>query len=151
MASETVLNTISRGTVLEGNIFTKGDIRVEGKIIGTITCQARLVIGEHGVVDGNIDARNAKIGGQVKGKVVVRELLQLEEKGKITGDIFTQKLSVQIGATFSGSCKMGDEARNVLEKAPKNAEETLRAQKGNPGNVVNGNTIIRKGSPQPAK
>lgn len=117
MAVDNVLNTIARGTVLEGKITTKGDIRVEGKVIGTITCDAKLVIGEHGSVEGYVDARNAYIAGSVVGQVVVRELLQLQEKGKIEGDIFTQKLSVQIGASFTGNCRMGQDAKTMLADA----------------------------------
>jgi cytoskeletal protein CcmA (bactofilin family) len=114
MALDNVLNTIARGTVLEGKITTKGDIRVEGKVIGTITCDAKLVIGDHGVVEGHIDARNAYIAGEVHGTVVVRELLQLQEKGRIEGDIYTQKLSVQVGATFTGNCRMGKDAQAMI-------------------------------------
>lgn len=114
MALDNVLNTIARGTVLEGKIITKGDIRVEGKVVGTITCDAKLVIGDHGVVEGIIDARNAYIAGEVRGTVVVRELLQLQERGRIEGDIYTQKLSVQVGATFTGNCRMGKEAQAMI-------------------------------------
>jgi cytoskeletal protein CcmA (bactofilin family) len=128
MAIDNVLNTIARGTVLEGKITTKGDIRIEGKVIGTITCDAKLVIGEHGTVDGFVDARNAYIAGEVKGEVVVRELLQLQEKGRIEGDIYTQKLSVQVGASFTGNCRMGEEAQSVLGKAKERAEELSRSQ-----------------------
>lgn len=131
MALDNVLNTISRGTVLEGKITTKGDIRVEGKVIGNITCDAKLVIGDHGVVEGHIDARNAYIAGEVKGTVVVRELLQLQEKGRIEGDIYTQKLSVQVGATFTGSCRMGKEAQAMVSENG-HAENSLR----NPKKVI---------------
>ena len=117
MAIDNVLNTIGRGTVLEAKITTKGDIRVEGKVIGTITCDAKLVVGEHGSVEGYVDARNAYIAGTIKGQVVVRELLQLQEKGQIEGDIFTQKLSVQVGATFTGNCRMGQDAKTMLADA----------------------------------
>jgi cytoskeletal protein CcmA (bactofilin family) len=113
---ESVLNTITRGTVLEGKITTDGDIRVEGVVKGSIHCKAKLSIGEHGMVDGNIDARIAIISGNVKGTVIVRELLQLQETGKIHGDIITQKLSVQVGALFTGNCRMGQEARNVMDR-----------------------------------
>ncbi len=117
MAIDNVLNTIARGTVLEGKITTKGDIRIEGRVIGTVICDAKLVIGENGSVEGMIDARNAYIAGAVKGQVVVRDLLQLQEKGHIEGDIFTQKLSVQIGATFTGNCRMGSDAKNMLAES----------------------------------
>lgn len=109
MALDNVLNTISRGTVLEGKIVTKGDIRIEGRVIGTVVCDAKLVIGEHGVVEGNIEARNAHIAGEVRGSVVVKELLQLQEKSRIEGDISTLRLSVQVGAIFTGNCKMRKE------------------------------------------
>lgn len=141
-AVENVLNTISKGTVLVGNITTKGDIRVEGKVIGTVTCNSKLVIGEEGYVEGNIDARNANIAGEVKGTVVIRELLQLQQNGTIQGDIYTQKLAVQVGATFSGSCKMGDDAKPVLERAPERVEDVIKREthaEGQNGNgAVNG-------------
>jgi cytoskeletal protein CcmA (bactofilin family) len=136
MTVDNVLNTIARGTVLEGKIITKGDIRIEGKVIGTVTCDAKLVIGENGSVEGLIDARNAYIAGAVKGQVVVRELLQLQEKGHIQGDIYTQKLSVQIGASFSGNCRMGSEAKTMLAESQSRVEtsdsETKGPQKATP-------------------
>ena len=141
MSTENVLNTISKGTVVIGNITTKGDIRVEGRIIGTIICSSKLVIGENGFVEGNVDAKNANIAGEVIGTVVVRELLQLQEKGKIIGDIFTTKLAVQMGAVFSGSCKMGEDAKSVLGKAPENIEDTIKRETGNQSRKVLGNRI----------
>lgn len=126
---ESVLNTITRGTVLEGRITTDGDIRVEGVVKGSIHCKSKLSVGEHGVVEGNIDARIAIISGTVKGTVVVRDLLQLQETGKIQGDIITQKLSVQVGALFTGNCRMGQEARHQLEKKEESAEVQLKENK----------------------
>jgi|GEM_PF-381602 len=127
---DNVLNTISRGTVIEGKIHTKGDIRIEGKVVGTVTCESKLVIGAHGSVEGFVDAKNANISGKVVGEVVCRELLQLQEKARVEGDIYTQKLSVQIGATFSGNCQMGESAKSLGEQARNRAEG-----KGRPSNT----------------
>jgi cytoskeletal protein CcmA (bactofilin family) len=134
--TETILNTIARGTVLVGKITTKGDIRIEGKIIGTITCDSKLVIGKNGSVEGNIDARNAYIEGEVDGTVVIRELLQLQETGRIRGDIFTSKLSVQVGANFTGNCRMGKDAAKMLDNQQEKVEDLLKSEKEN---HVNGN------------
>jgi cytoskeletal protein CcmA (bactofilin family) len=101
------LNIIGRGTEIQGNITATGDMRVEGRIKGTITCKARLVLSPEGVVEGNIDAVQATIAGDVKGTVVARQLLHIQETGKVLGDIFTEKLIVQLGAFFSGNCRMG--------------------------------------------
>lgn len=136
--TETILNTIARGTVLVGKITTKGDIRIEGKIIGTITCDAKLVIGKNGSVEGNVDARNAYIEGEVEGTVVIRELLQLQETGRIRGDIYTSKLSVQVGANFTGNCRMGKDAAKMLENQQEKVEDLLKGEKENHTNG-NGN------------
>ena len=128
MAVDNILNTISRGTVIEGKIHTKGDIRIEGKVIGTVTCESKLVIGEHGYVEGFVDARNAHVSGQIKGEVICRELLQLQEKARVEGDIFTQKLSVQVGAAFTGNCQMGESAKTMGEQVRSRAAES-----GKPG------------------
>jgi cytoskeletal protein CcmA (bactofilin family) len=103
---DNVLNTIARGTVIEGVIHAKGDIRIEGQVNGSVFCESKVVLGEHGRVEGDIEARNAHIAGRVKGNLKIKELLQLQEKGKIEGDISTIKLSIQVGAVFTGNCRM---------------------------------------------
>jgi cytoskeletal protein CcmA (bactofilin family) len=147
MAVENVLNTIAEGTVLEGKITTRGDIRVEGRVIGTITCDAKLVIGEKGSVEGVVDARNAYIAGKVQGQVVVRELLQLQEKGHINGDIFTQKLSVQVGATFTGNCRMGQDAKTMLAESQSRFENSENERKSPKKSSLNGHSTIEETSP----
>lgn len=126
-------NTISRGTVIEGNITAEGDMRIEGKVIGTLVCNSKLVVSGTGYIEGSVDARNAVVEGEIKGNVVTRELLQIDKSGKVQGDIYTQKLIVQMGATFTGNCKMGDAAKEVLNKKPaKAAENTQQRQQGKP-------------------
>jgi len=121
-------NIISEGTVISGEITTKGDIRIEGKVFGKITCDSKLFIGDNGSVEGDVDARNAYIAGQVKGTVVVRDLLQLQETGLIEGDIYTSKLSVQVGATFSGNCRMGEDAKTRLNARPDKVEDVIKRE-----------------------
>lgn len=123
------LNTISSGTVIVGNINAEGDMRIEGKIIGTVTCSSRLVVSASGYIEGSIDAKNVIIEGEVKGNVVTRDVLQIDKTGKIFGDIFTSKLVIQMGAMFTGSCKMGEAAKDQLSKVPPKPQELLASQK----------------------
>ncbi|MBX7240429.1 MAG: polymer-forming cytoskeletal protein [Bacteroidia bacterium] len=122
------LNTISNGTVIVGTINAEGDMRVEGKIIGTVTCSSRLVVSASGYIEGTIDAKNAIVEGEIKGNVVAREVLQIDKTGKITGDIFTSKLVIQLGALFTGNCKMGDAAKDALSKTPVKPKELLESK-----------------------
>lgn len=100
-------NIISKGTILEGNIKTHGNVRVEGKIIGHLITKSKAALGASSTVEGNILAQNAEISGEVKGKVEVSEMLVLRPSSVIHGDIVTNKLIVESGATFNGGCKMG--------------------------------------------
>ena|SRR6478609_6982512 len=100
-------NVIGKGTVLEGNIETYGNIRIEGKVNGNIKSKSKIALGTGSHIDGNISAQNADIEGEVKGRVDIGELLVLKATAVVHGDIITGKLVVEPGAIFNGTCKMG--------------------------------------------
>ena len=100
-------NIIGKGTIVEGNIETYGNIRVEGKVNGSVKSKSKIALGQSSYVDGNIIAQNAELSGEVKGVVEVSDQLILRPTAVISGDIVTNKLIVESGATFNGGCKMG--------------------------------------------
>jgi cytoskeletal protein CcmA (bactofilin family) len=102
-------NIIGKGTVLEGNLTTTGNLRIEGKVIGSITTKAKLVLGATSWVQGNMVAQNAEIGGEVQGIIEVSGLLILKPSAIVQGDIITNKLVFEEGAKFNGKCKMGSQ------------------------------------------
>ncbi len=113
-ASETPsVNLIGAGTVIQGDIKTNGDIRIDGTLTGSITVKGKLAIGVSGSVDGEVSCQNADISGTVKGKVTVAELLALKASSKLTGDIVTNKIAIEPGAMFSGSCSMGGIIKDI--------------------------------------
>jgi len=119
------VNRIAEGTVVVGNINAEGDLRVEGKVIGTLVCNSKLIVSATGYIEGNVDSRVATVEGEIKGNVVTRELLTIDKTGKIFGDIFTQKLVVQMGAVFTGTSKMAEAAKDMLTKTPQRAKDLL--------------------------
>ena len=106
-------NVIGKGTVLEGNIETYGNIRIEGKIIGNIKSKSKIALGNSSHIEGNITAQNADIEGEVKGKIDISELLVLKATAVVHGDISTGKLVVEPGAVFNGSCRMGAAIKDI--------------------------------------
>lgn len=140
-------NEISEGTIVVGNINAEGDLRVEGKVIGTLVCNSRLIVSETGYIEGNVDARMATVEGEIKGNVVTRDLLTIDKTGKIFGDIFTQKLVVQMGAVFTGSSKMAEAAKDALTKTPERGKDLLAQSSEHQGKVSNG----AANTPQKAK
>lgn len=106
-------NVIGKGTTLEGNIETYGNIRIEGRINGNIKSKAKIVLGHSSHVDGNVNAQNADIEGGVKGKIEISEVLVLKATAVVHGDISTGKLVVEPGAVFNGTCKMGAAVKDI--------------------------------------
>lgn len=101
-------NIIGKGTIIEGNIETVGNIRIDGKLKGNIKAQAKVALGEGSIVEGDIQAQNAEIEGKVVGVLRIQDVLILKPTAVITGDIYTTKMIVEAGAIFNGSCKMGE-------------------------------------------
>ena len=104
------INTISQGTEIKGNIKASGDFRMDGTLEGDIVLDGKLVVGENGNVRGNIICQNANIIGTVCGNVTVKELLSLHATAVVNGDIVINKLSIEPGAQFVGTCKMYQES-----------------------------------------
>jgi cytoskeletal protein CcmA (bactofilin family) len=109
-------NIIGKGSTFTGNVETFGNIRVEGKIIGDITCKAKVAIGPSAIIEGNIHAQIVEVEGQVIGSLIVSDNLILKPSCVITGDIVANKLIVEAGAKFDGKCKMGQQNMKILLK-----------------------------------
>lgn len=118
------VNIITAGTKIKGDITATGDFRLDGSLEGNIQLNGKLVVGDTGVVKGNIMCQNANIIGMVDGNISVKELLALHATARITGDILINKLSIEPGAVFTGRCRMLDELRSKQEpEAAPAAEE----------------------------
>jgi cytoskeletal protein CcmA (bactofilin family) len=114
------LNMIGSGTSIQGDVVSNGDLRIDGSLTGNLNTKAKLVLGAPGKILGEIFCKNSEISGQIDGKITVEELLILKSTAKIYGDIITSKLSIEPGAIFTGTCKMGGNIRSELTGETKN-------------------------------
>ena len=132
-AQPPIKSLIAQGTRIEGNMkFTEG-LRVDGEVYGDIQAVdedagSLLVISEASVVQGGIQADHVIINGTVRGPVHARELLELQPKAKIEGDVSYVALEMHQGATISGQLKplvgggaAADEEKPLLKLAAKSA------------------------------
>ena len=115
------INIIKAGTVIKGDITASGDFRFDGTLEGNIQLNGKLVVGDSGVINGNVLCQNANIIGSVNGNISVKELLSLHATARVKGDILINKLSIEPGAEFTGRCRMLDEVRQQQEAS---AEQT---------------------------
>lgn len=98
---------ISAGTILQGDVKSENDLRIDGTIKGNVTSQSKIVVGPSGFVEGNINGHQADISGRVQGNITVKELVQLRDKSQLAGNINAASLQIDAGAIFNGQSQMG--------------------------------------------
>lgn len=111
----------------DGKLKTKGSIRIEGTITGSVKAGGDVFVGESGVVNSNIEARKIIIAGQVKGNVTAQDKLEILQTGALTGDIKAKKLVVEEGAKFIGKSKPLEDM-NREEKEEKKIEKKVEKE-----------------------
>jgi cytoskeletal protein CcmA (bactofilin family) len=123
-------NTIVSGTIIKGEITAEGDFRIDGTLVGSINCKGKIVIGQTGSIEGEIICQNADVSGKVKAHLKVEQLFALKSTADFYGDIETNKISIEPGAKFNGSCNMetGNQEKtkiNVQNGGQERAKEKL--------------------------
>jgi cytoskeletal protein CcmA (bactofilin family) len=113
------LNIIAAGTVINGDIKSPGNIRLEGKIKGTIDCGSMFTLADGGIVEGDVVAEDAVIGGQVTGSITVKGKVNLESSSKFSGELQCARLSIDEGAVFEGKSSMAKKDMQVSSSSNK--------------------------------
>ena len=114
-----IKSLIAQGTCIEGNLkFTDG-LRIDGEVIGNICANegspSILVISESAVVTGRIHADHVIINGRVIGPVHASELLELQPKANIAGEVSYKALEMHQGAVMYGQLRP---TNHVVEEKP---------------------------------
>ena len=118
-----VINIIRKGTEIKGEVSCIGDIRIDGILNGKLNSEGKVVVGQSGVIEGDVVCKNADISGTIKASLSVKELLQLKATANIAGDINTNKLSIEPGASFTGSCNMGTVVKGIQNETKQEATQ----------------------------
>ncbi|MEN8117389.1 MAG: polymer-forming cytoskeletal protein [Bacteroidota bacterium] len=122
------INIINEATKIKGDIISDGDIRIDGQLVGNLVSKGRVVVGSSGKIEGQIQSGNVEISGYVKGKIIANDLMNMKVSAKIEGDVIAGKLSVEPGATFTGTCSMGG-TNKVNEPEPGREKEKEKEKK----------------------
>ena len=82
-----VRNLIGTGTTIKGDIESNGDLRIDGHLIGSVKSNGKVVIGQTGVMEGDLTCKQAEVSGAVKGNITTEELTALKSTSKVEVDI----------------------------------------------------------------
>jgi len=121
-------NQIEQGTKIIGDIETKGNIRIDGEVVGNINSLSKVVLGVTSEVKGNVKAINAELEGKVSGDIFIEELLTIKESAIINGNITAQKIHMFPGAVLNGQLKMGSTSNAAPSFAEKSGKQEINKQ-----------------------
>jgi cytoskeletal protein CcmA (bactofilin family) len=99
--------TIGRSLVIKGEVSGTESLYIDGRIEGTVNFAGhRVTIGDNGSVAANISGREVVILGKVQGNIQCTDRLDIRGQGSLTGDVVTQRISVEDGAILKGSVQV---------------------------------------------
>jgi cytoskeletal protein CcmA (bactofilin family) len=120
----TIDSLIGSSTSIEGDIHFRGGLRIDGHVKGNVIAEAGtasiLVISEQAVIDGEVRAGHVVVNGVINGPVISTELIELQSKAKISGDVHYKALEMMNGALVSGKLAHDQVAEPVLKLAASN-------------------------------
>ena len=94
---------IGHGVEIEGRITSGQDIRIDGKVEGTIEVgDHSITIGQSAMIKADLAARSILISGTVVGDVTASDRVELKAGASIDGGITTPRLVVADGAVVNG-------------------------------------------------
>jgi cytoskeletal protein CcmA (bactofilin family) len=112
------VNRIASGAIFKGDIATANDIRIDGTFEGRLYSEARVVVGEKAVVKGDIFCTFVDFSGTMtEGRFYVKDTLTLKAGSSVHGDLFFERLQVELDAKFIGKCQViGDAEYNKVSE-----------------------------------
>jgi cytoskeletal protein CcmA (bactofilin family) len=119
--NEQLESFIGSGTEFQGELNVKGTLRVDGRFDGEVNA-AWIILGETGLIKGEISAKKIIIAGKVEGNLRVQEIVEIKATGKVFGDIFTNKISMAEGAKVNGKIEMKVDENKIIDFKSKEGE-----------------------------
>jgi cytoskeletal protein CcmA (bactofilin family) len=109
------------GCTVRGELEFTNSFHLHGRVEGTVRSRSELLVGEEGVVEGEIDVARCLVAGEVRGTIRATEKLVLHSSAKVWADIHTVALVMEDGAFLEGKVNM-ESHQNQLPKRDKSAQ-----------------------------
>lgn len=104
---EAGLSIIAAGMSVTGDVESDGILKIEGRVQGSVRVARQVLVAKGGLVEGDVYAREAIIGGEVRGNVTATERVEIQPQSTVHGDLITKTLLVQEGGEVNGVVRMG--------------------------------------------
>lgn len=120
--NQAIQSLIGNGTVITGNISFSGGLRIDGEVKGNIKAvegsHSMLVVSESAKIEGEIQVAHLVVNGTLHGPVFATQLVELQPKAKVKGDLVYNAIEMHHGATVAGSMKHHSSDAQLALPAP---------------------------------
>ncbi len=106
-SSAEIGNILEATSVVRGDLKSERGFRIDGKIEGSVESMAAIVIGETGLVAGDVRGSDVIVVGRVEGNIYASGHLDIRASGKVVGDVSASSVRIETGGTFLGTSRMG--------------------------------------------
>jgi len=97
------LAQIGRSVVIKGELSGSEDLYVDGQVEGSIGLKNNsLTVGPNGQVKASVESKVIIVQGKLEGNVLASDRVELRKTAVVTGDITTQRISIEEGAYLKG-------------------------------------------------
>ena len=113
MAADQIDTIVGVNVELKGSLHNTGSIQIHGRVIGDVSSDSSVIIGETAIVTGPITAKVVDVAGQVHGSITAENQIELQPKSLVKGDLATSRLSIKPGAVFIGKSQMSSGGEEI--------------------------------------
>ena len=94
---------IGKSVMIKGELSGSEDLYLDGQVEGSIELRNHnLTVGPNGNIKANVSAKGVVIQGKVEGSVNASERVELRQSAVVTGDVMTQRITIEEGAFLKG-------------------------------------------------
>jgi cytoskeletal protein CcmA (bactofilin family) len=111
------LAQIGKSVVIKGELSGSEDLYVDGQVEGSIALKGNsLTVGPHGQIKASVEAKGVIVQGKLDGNVLATDRVELRKTAIVTGDISTQRISIEEGAYLRGKVDIQGKAEKAAGK-----------------------------------
>jgi len=114
---------LAKGTNFKGELRFSGVVRIDGIFDGKIFSDGMLVVGQTGVVKGEIRVGVLSVSGLVDGLVEVTGYVEVTGSGRVLGKVLAPSIKVEDGVVLEGECHIGAPAAGTRSVRPGEAQD----------------------------
>jgi cytoskeletal protein CcmA (bactofilin family) len=104
---DTIDTLVGQKALLKGDLEFSGGLRVDGKVLGSISStegnSSTLVLSELGEIEGNVSVPHVVVNGVIKGNIKSTGRVELQAKAQVIGDVHYKAVEMELGATVNGN------------------------------------------------